>query len=99
MNILSAYETSQTGIVRTENQDAVRSYEPADSQTILNRMVGSMRLRMAWEVMNMEALPARWLSKHSSVTFIAVLLINRLKTYGKVSRRQILRSHKRLNDC
>ncbi len=34
MSILSSYGTSQTGIVRTENQDAVRTYEPEDSQTI-----------------------------------------------------------------
>jgi serine/threonine protein phosphatase PrpC len=33
MSLLLSYGTSQTGIVRTQNQDAVRSYEPEDAQT------------------------------------------------------------------
>ncbi len=32
MSLLLSYGTSETGMVRTENQDAIRSYEPDDSQ-------------------------------------------------------------------
>ena len=34
MSVLSSYGTSQTGMVRSENQDAIRSYEPEDDQTL-----------------------------------------------------------------
>jgi serine/threonine protein phosphatase PrpC len=34
MSVLLSYGMSQTGLVRAENQDAIRSYEPEDEQTL-----------------------------------------------------------------
>lgn len=34
MSVLSSYGSSQTGLVRSENQDAIRSYVPEDDETL-----------------------------------------------------------------